>query len=173
MARKIDIKKCRYPYCKHKSKEIDISVEEYKTKGNMYFHPDCYKAKIEGEWKDEKTKADLQYIKNLWIENISNTVVFSQLYHCLNELLQRGIESEYLVFVMQYCVSTGMNLNHPQGFKYFVDNNYIKSAYQKIQLKKNRVKPEVFSVTETDDSPKFSFKTSPATKGFGSILGGK
>lgn len=172
MAKKTDIKKCRYPYCKHENKEIDISVEEYKVSGKMYYHTDCYKAKIEGEWKDKQTKADLQLIKNLWIENISNTVVFSQLYHSLNDLLQRGIESGYLVFVIQYCIKHQMNLRYPQGLKYYVDNKEIKDAYNK----KTRpvIKVSDFTAEENvvnDEVPKFSVNKKPT--GFKSILGGR
>ena len=75
MAKKSDIKTCRYEQCKHTTKDIDITCDEYVAKGNMYYHKDCYKAKINGEWKDKATKADLQLIKNLWLEHISKTVL--------------------------------------------------------------------------------------------------
>ena len=71
---KSNIRMCRYAQCNHSTKEINLDVDEYTQKGKFYYHKDCYKAKINGEWKDEKTKQDLQTIKNLWIEHINDTV---------------------------------------------------------------------------------------------------
>ena len=170
MAKKTDIKKCRYTYCKHESTAIDITRDSYKNQGNMYYHEDCYKAKAEGEWKDAKTKADLQLIKNLWVEHISDTVVFSQLFRCLNDLLQRGVESDYLVFVMQYCISHKLKLRYPMGFKYYVDNQDIKKAYKAKQTPKQHIDYSAFSAKDTDDAPTFSI--SQKKSGFGKILGG-
>ena len=168
MAKK-DIRICRYIQCKHKTKEINIITDEYVNKGSMYYHKDCYKAKVNGEWKDEKTKRDLQTIKELWITHINNTVVYSALFRVLNELLQRGIDSDYLLFVMQYCIMKKLNLNYPNGFKYFVDKKEIKDAYAKKQLKDNGYNKESFIVVEDDKAPSFTAKLSKP-KGFDSIL---
>ena len=167
MANKKNIRICKYNHCKHQSKEIDITSDEYVCKNQQYFHKDCYKAKINGEWKDEQTKADIQLIKNLWIENISQTVVYSQLYQILNEFIERGISSNYLVFVMQYVIEHKMNLNYPAGFRYYVDKQEIKDAYsRKIAKKINNQK--FVAVENEDDSPKFSIKIQKS--GFQSIL---
>lgn len=126
-----------------------------------------------GEWKDEKTKADLQYIKNGWVTHISKTVIYSQLFQCLNELIARGISSDYLVFVFDYIVSHKLNLRHPKGFKYFVDKDEIKVAYKKQQSQKiSSIKPSNFSgTTDSSDVPKFALNRKP--NGFGSILNHK
>lgn len=169
MAKKSNIKTCRYQHCKHATKAIDITCDEYVVKGSMYFHKDCYKAKEKGEWKDEKTKADLQFIKNLWIENISKTVVYSQLFRILNELLERGIESEYLVFTLQYCIEHKLNLNYPAGFPYYVDKKEIREAYTKKKLAQSGFSKDSFVAVEDDNSsPKFSISKKP--NGFQSIL---
>lgn len=162
MSRKADIKTCRYEKCKHPDKQIDISCEDYTRKGTMYYHKDCYKAKASGEWKDAQTKADLQLIKNMWVENISQTVVFSQLFKMLNDLLSRGISSDYLVFVLQYCIENHLHLNYPGGFPYFVDKREIKAAYEKKLIKAQErmakeQKPEEKPVAE-DNSPTFTAK---------------
>lgn len=173
MSKKTDIKTCRYVDCKHSSKKIDITVEEYRANGNRYYHADCYKLKQKGDWKDEQTKKDLQYIKNEWGLHISNTVVYSQLFRCLNDLISRGISSEYLVFVFDYVIKNKMNLRHPEGFKYFVDRQEIKDAYRKHQAVKIGVKRQSDFVVINDDSnsPKFTVSQKPV--GFKSILGGK
>lgn len=163
------IKTCRYIKCKHDSKKINTAKEEYVVKNSQYYHKDCYHAKLNGEWKDEKTKSDLQLIKELWVENISETVVFSQLFYHLNKLLARGIDSEYLVFVMRYIIAHQLNLNYPPGFQYFVDNKKIKNAYAKEKLRANLVKSNAIKVKENDsDAPKFSVRKKQ--KGFQTIL---
>lgn len=174
MAKKTDIKVCRYRQCKHESKNIDITRDEYIVKGNMYYHKDCYKAKLSGEWKDENTKKDLQYIKEGWLTHISNTVVYSQLFSNLNDLIARGIPSDYLVFVFDYIVENKLNLRYPAGFKFYVDKKEIKDAYKKHQIEKNGLKRQSdFSVKPNmeDNSPKFAINNNK-TIGFNSILGG-
>lgn len=172
MSKKTDIKTCRFMLCNHPNKEIDITKDEYVVKGSMYYHKDCYSNKQKGEWKDEKTKADLQLIKNLWSEHISRTVVYSQLMRCLNELIARDIDSGYLVFVMQYVIEHKLNLRYPMGFKYYVDKQEIQDAYNKKVKQPNKVNMNSFSVnSDNDDSPKFSINQKPT--GFNRILGGK
>lgn len=184
MAKKTDIKICRYAQCTHPNREINITCDAFETNGNCYYHTDCYASKVKQEeekkagreekvkkeQKDIKVRADMQLIKNLWIENISNTVVYSQLFRCLNDLLHQGVESGYLVFTMQYCVAHKLNLRYPFGFKYFVDKQEIKDAYRKKQLAQNKANQSNFSATDTDDAPKFSINTKPT--GFSRILGG-
>lgn len=139
------------------------------VKGTQYYHDDCYKDKVNGEWKDEKTKADIQIIKNLWIEHISKTVVFSQLYNELNNLVDRGIESEYLVFVMNYIIEHKLNLNYPAGFKYFIDKIEIRDAYAKRKPIAQKYSEDNFIVVEKEDTaPKFSVNKKP--NGFQSIF---
>lgn len=172
MSKKTDIKVCRYADCPY-GKQIDITKDDYRVVDKtMYYHADCLKRKRKGEWKDEKTKADLQYIKNGWITHISKTVIYSQLFQCLNELVARGISSDYLVFVFDYIVSHKLNLRHPKGFKYFVDKDEIKVAYKKQQSQKiSSTKLSDFSgVIDNSDAPTFTVKQKPV--GFKSILRG-
>lgn len=173
MSKRTDIKICRYPNCKHLDKIIDITQDSYIAEGRMYYHSDCYDFKKKGDWKDEKTKKDLQYIKNQWALYINKTVVYSQLLYCLNELIARGIPSEYLVFVFDYIIKHKMNLRYPQGFKYYVDKKEIKDAYQKYLISKNNTKNN-FNYVVTEDCaevPKLSIKQKP--RGFGSIIKNK
>lgn len=173
MSKKTDIKICRYERCKHLDKKIDITKDDYKVNGTMYYHSDCYKFKKKGIWKDEQTKSDLQYIKNQWVLHINRTVVYSQLLQCLNDFIARGVSSEYLVFVLDYVIKNKMNLRHPQGFKYYVDKQEIKDAYQKHLIAKSGAnKKSNFVVTDDNSTaPKFSVAQKP--QGFKSILGGK
>lgn len=171
MSKKTDIKNCRYVGCLHGGK-IDITTDVFEVVGKyQYYHSDCLKKKNEEEKANSKTKSDLQYIKNQWVLHIDNTVVYSQLFRCLNDLIARGISSEYLVFVFDYVVKNKMNLRHPFGFKYYVAKDEIKDAYKKEQAKKNKIDLSSFTVTDNTDAPTF---TAPKKQqfGFGSILGG-
>lgn len=173
MSKKTDIKTCRYMKCKHPDKQIDITKDNYHVEGRMYYHSDCYDLKKKADWKDEQTKKDLQYIKNQWVLHINKTVVYSQLFHCLNDFIARGVSSDYLVFVFDYVVKNKMNLRHPLGFKYYVDKQEIKDAYQKHLIAKIGANNKSnFMVTDNDSTaPKFSVNQKPM--GFKSILGGK
>lgn len=172
MAKKTDIKICRFVNCKHDDKRIDITKDDYKAVGSMYYHSDCYEIKSKSEWKDENTKKDLQYIKCQWELHINKTVVYSQLFRCLNELIAREISSDYLVFVLDYVIKNKLNLRFPAGFKYYVDKNEIKEAYQKLQYDKQGIKKpsEFTAVTDSDNAPKFNINIKE--HGFKSILGG-
>lgn len=173
MGKQTDIKTCRYINCKHPDKKIDITKDDYKLVGKTaYYHSDCLKEKKKGEWKDEQTKNDLQYIKNQWVLHISKTVVYSQLFSCLNELLARGVSSDYLVFVFDYIVKNNLNLRHPLGFKYFVDKPNIKDAYEKQQKAKNGIKKQSdFTADDSSDAPTFTVEKKKF--GFGSVLKNK
>lgn len=174
MSKKTDIKTCRYKYCKHGTRKIDITHEEYISKGTWYYHKDCYKAKLNGDWKDQQTKDDLQLIKNLWIEHIDKTVVYSLLLRELNGFIERGIDSEYLVFVMQYVIKNNCKLNYPAGFKYYVANETIKKAYGKsiekkttqLTLQSDKSVPN----KNTAKEPQVKINNKPI--GFRNILGG-
>lgn len=168
---KADIRKCRYCNCKHLSQDIDTAKEPYKKKGSKFYHEDCWILQEQMNQKDAQTKADIQLIRNLWIERINNTVVLSQLYQVLNEYIARGVSSEYLVFTVEYCIKNKCVLRYPYGLKYYIDNQEIKDAYARTQIAKNRVKQEQFVSVDNDDAPKFTVKNKKMT-GFGKILGG-
>lgn len=167
---KADIKTCRYEMCPCKT--IDITKDDYTLVGKtMYYHTECLKKKKAGGWKTDQQKKDLQYIKDGWVLHIDQTVVFSQLFRELNNLLLRGISSDYLVFVFDYIVKNKLPLRFPGGFKYFVNRKEIQDAYQKQEAKKNHVDLGSFTATDSKDAP--SFNVTPKKQiGFGSILGG-
>ncbi len=172
MAKKTDIRTCRFADCPY-NHQIDISTDNYKIIGRTkYYHADCLDKQRAVEFKDEKAKADLQYIKKGWITYISKTVNYGQLFQCLNELLSRDIPSDYLVFVFDYVVKHKMNLRFPGGFKYYVDREEIKVAYKKQQIEtKVTKKINEFTTADSSNTPKFTIKQKPS--GFSSILGGK
>lgn len=169
MANKPNIRVCRYKQCKHTTRNIDIENDDYVAKKSMYFHKDCYRAKLNCEWKNDEVKKDLQFIKTLWYEHISKTVVYSDLFRVLNNLIERGVDSKYLVFVMEYIVAHKLNLNYPAGFRYFVDKKEIKEAYAKKNLLRSTNEKRQTPIAPTNDNePNFSFTTKK--KGFQNIF---
>lgn len=171
MAKKSDVKICRCADCHYPEKIIDTTEDEYVVVNKRYFHSDCYDEMCKAEESEAKLKADIQLIKNMWIENVSDTVVYSQLYMEINRLIrERGISSEYIIFVLDYCIKNKCKLRYPAGLKYYVDKQEIKDAYAKKEAKKV-VGGATFKIDETaqDDSPKFTVNKKPS--GFNSILG--
>lgn len=148
------IRKCYYGKCKHGG-QINIETDEYVQDKNLY-HTDCYQ-----EMKN------LQLIRNLWIERISNTVSYSQLNKVLNSYLDRGISSDYLLFTLQYVIANHMTLRYPGGLQYYIDREEIKKQYQKTL--KQKLKQAPYNTAVQSNIPKFAVKTKK--EGFGSIIG--
>lgn len=186
---KAKIKKCRYNGCQHEAMIINVETDDYHLESCRYYHADCWAAKqkeeqeeiqqkeeerkkrIQKKDRDEKTKNDLKLIENIWIEHISRTVTYSLLRKVLNELLDRGIDSDYLVFTLQYCVSHKMKLNYPAGLTYYVDRQEIKDAYAQKQRRKLAAEVASFIPAQMEDEePKIAMK--PKSSGFSKILGG-
>lgn len=170
MAKK-DIKKCGYVDCNYPGHEVDISVQSYEYDGKRYYHKSCYELKKKKEEKTEQQKADLQYIKNLWVQHISNTVNYGQLFFILNDFIIRGISSEYLIFVVKYAIDNKLNLRYPMGLKYYVDREEIKDAYEKSKRKNVRQSDFSAKTDGNDTAPEFTINKKES--GFQSVFGGK
>lgn len=97
----------------------------------------------------DRQRQDTQAIFDLWVRHINKTVVRGDLFRMLNDFMARGVSSDYLLFVMQYVVKNHCNLNHIEGFKYYVDKDYIKQAYERRNMK--RVRSSSFYVAEPQD----------------------
>lgn len=160
MAKKSDIKKCRYAHCLHDCKDIDLTTDKFIKNGSSYFHEDCYQA-----------RQNIQLIKQLWHDHIDELVVYSQLNKILNQLIFNDhVSSDYLVFAVKYSInSDDINLRHPPGLKYVIGNQRVKNAYNK-SIVKNAPQSAFVAKEDESTSPKFSFKAKKS--GFGSILGG-
>ena len=147
---------CKYCNCRHNEK-INVDVEPYYKDRYGYYHEDCY-----------EEKCDLQLFRDIWKKNISNTVVISQLNKVLRDLLLNcGVSSEYLLFVLKYVIKNHQQLRYPNGFRYYVDKQDIKDEYEKS--KRVFVKQDQFVAdTSTDNSPTFSIRKKEY--GFQSVL---
>lgn len=158
-----NIKLCRFKNCPHKTKEIDIETEEFihPEKSSAYYHKDCW-----------GIKEDINKIKELWIENISDTVVFSNLIQVINTIIfKKHVSSEFLVFAMEYVIKNKIPLRYPNGLYYIIDNDKIKNSWNK---KKNRqILKENQFYTGVKDEREPQFVIINKNHGFGSIFGGE
>ena len=164
---KTSIRKCRYSKCKHPSRDIDISVEKFIKDGSCFYHENCHETMKKERKRDTQRSADIKLILDLWSKHISRTVNYGFLTKILNEYIDRGVSSGYLVFAMQYVISHHMKLNYPLGFKYYVDMPEIRNAYNKTVA--SQIKKIDFDIKAKNDSePKFKVKKKDCS--FQSIL---
>lgn len=195
MAKNIRI--CRYACCPIENKEINISNEPYEIYNRRYFHKACLekflideetKKKNQEEKREERRlerekrkqeeeaamaekrnqRADTDCIFDLWCKRISNTVNYAALRQVLNEYFERGISGDYMIFALQYVLDHKIPLRYPAGFRYILDKQEIKDAYQKQQAVKilkqqKEVKPRV------TNAPQFALNREKSG-GFGNIF---
>lgn len=160
------IKMCRFRGCMHPGGIIEPE-DACVHIGNLCYHADCYAMRQEDG--AENLKADRQYILNLWLTNINPAVLISDLNRVINDMLRRGLSSDYLVFVLEYVIAHHWGLNYPSGLRYYVDNEEIKKKY----ADRNRAKiPKDAFVVKNEPEVKLHGIAKPKKEtGFGGILG--
>lgn len=155
MAKEI-IYKCSFKHCSHAS--CEISQDEAVRIGNRYFHRDC-----------AKTRNNIEEIKRLYYEKISNTVVMSQLLSSVNNIIfRKNVDSEYLLYALRYAIEHNIKLNSPYGLHYLIDDYKIRQAWTKRKVVKLVQEMEYGQPVKKEDST-FQVKLS-TTKGFGDIF---
>lgn len=130
MAKEKRLYKCWYKNCyKGKVSERD---NDFCKIGNKRYHKKCY-----------QDQEDLKKCRELYVEHINPAVVFAQLNKAINTLvLDKKIEPNYLVFVIEYIVDNKLDINAPYGLYYRVNDYKIKEAYET----QNIVKKEISSL---------------------------
>ena len=136
--------KCGFRHCRHES--CDVSQGEAVKIKNRYFHEDC--AEIYN---------NIEAVKQLYYEKISNTVVMAQLVSVINNIIfKKNVDSNYLLFAVKYAINTKKKINYPQGLHYLIDDYKIKDAWKKKQMQSiSKVK---FEAKRTEDT-KFNSKS--------------
>lgn len=120
---KADIRKCRYKFCLHITRDVPVS-EAVKEK-TSYYHADCY-----------QTKEDIKEIIRLFTEHIDHHPIYAQLQKVIQTIVfQHRVPSDYLLFGLRYYIDHRIPLNHPQGLYYVVKSGEVKNAYD-LQSKK-------------------------------------
>ena len=108
-------------------------------------------------------------IMRLWTNNINKNVEAKDLKFSIKLLVDKGFSFEYILFVLNYVIKNKYKLQYPGGFKYYVEYEEIKKAYEK----KNRkfIKMSDFTAVDTDDYPRYTYHAKKSM-GFADIFGG-
>lgn len=155
---------CGYKYCQHDNKTL---TEGMCAKiGKYHYHYDC------AEYKQKIAEA-----RDLYYNNISNTVVMSTLLRTINNIVfGKKVDPSYLVFAIRHAISCGIEIKSPYSLHYLIDNKRIKQLWDKQQKKENEKKLSSgvmqYMPTERKET---TFSVSSKTnkpKGFGDIFGG-
>lgn len=135
--------KCGFRHCQHESCEVPQG-EAVKI-GNRYYHEDC-----------AKIYKNIEEIKKMYYEKISNTVVMPQLVSVINNIIfKKKVDSDYFLFAVDYAINIKKKINYPQGLHYIVDDYRIKDAWHKKQMQSiSKIKFEA----KYNDEPIFQVK---------------
>lgn len=146
--------KCGFRHCQHES--CETSQDEAVKIKNRYYHEDC-----------AKIYSNIEEIKALYYEKISNTVVMPQLVNVINNIIfKKKVDSDYFLFAVKYAINTKRKINYPQGLHYIIDDYRIKDAWKKKQLQSiSKVKFEA----KSNDEPMFRVKK-PKGKGLDNLF---
>lgn len=149
--------KCRYKYCLHDTTEMN--KEDAVLVGKAYYHEDCLRE------SENKKK-----VVELFHDHVNTNVVYAQLQAVIHNIIHtKKVDSEFLVFALQYYINHRIPLNYPQGLYYVVQNKDAKAAWEKLKVKEQKQE----FVFDMDSAEETSFTYKPIkTKGFGDILGG-
>ena len=141
---KVKTYKCAFRHCQHES--CEISQDKAVLIGKRYFHEDC--AEIYN---------NIEEIKRLYYEKISNTVVMSQLIRVINHIVfTKKVDSNYFLFAVKYAISSKRKINYPQGLYYVREDYIIKNAWKKKQVQSSG--QYVFEAKQEEET-KFTAKT--------------
>ena len=131
------IYKCRYSKCFYSTR--DIMPEDDCLINKTHYHQKCY---------EYKTK--ISAIADFYYNNVSKTVVYSQLVNTINNIVYKKIVSpDYLLFALKYAVKNGFKIKSPFYLHYLIDRDDVKRAYEnEREIHTPRIKPENISVEE-------------------------
>ena len=159
---------CRYANCPFEGKLINLDTDEYESEEKKFYHKECFERMKKEKEKQALINADIACILDLWQKHISNTVNYGYLRKILNEYLERGVSSDYMVYTMQYVVEHKLPLRYPPGFRYMLDRQEIQDAYKKQQAAKLLKQQKEYKPQRHSEPPKFAVKKNSGT-GFGII----
>lgn len=149
--------KCSYAHCKRK--EERLSVDSPILNGRHY-HSECL-----------KEKESIEKIRNLYIEQVSQTVVMSLLNKTINNIIfQKKVSADFLYFALNWAIKNHKRINSPLYLHYLIDNKAIKDAYTA------NISKSVYQQTKTINTVSdtvFNIKPVKPKKSFNDILKGK
>jgi len=151
---------CGFKYCSHENKKVPEG-EAIKS-GTRYFHKDCL-----------RVRDNMDAVKRIYYENISNTVVIAQLVKVIQTIvINKGVDSEFLLFAIKYAVAKKMTIRSPYGLHYLIDNAMIKNAWNAKQAKEEKQKITELAKLQPRESEVTFTVAKRKKEGFDSIFGG-
>ena len=152
--------KCGFKHCKH---ENDVSQDEAIKVGTRYMHKDCL-----------EISKNITKIRDTYYEKVSKTVVVKQLVSVINGLvITKNIDSAFLLFALNYALTTNIPIKSPYGLHYIVDNQRIKDAWNKKKSQEIVAKMKDEAEHEVNKSEQVKFKyIATENNGFNSIFNG-
>lgn len=128
-----------YNHCFENNSMIPAG-EEVKG-GNRYYHKKCF-----------ETKQNIEKIRDYYYEHVSNTVVMSQLVKVLNQIVfDKNVDSEYLLFSLQYAVENNLSIKAPYSLHYIIDYARVKNAWNRRNDSKPKEEVQVISEPKLDE----------------------
>lgn len=151
--------KCTYKHCQHET--CEIPQDEAVRVGNRYMHTDCATNSIH-----------IKKIIDLYYEKISKTVVMSTLVKTINNIVfGKGVDSGYLLFVLNHAIRMKIPIRSPYGLHYLIDNKKLKELW--IRREGHKIEDIIKKEVQSENSNKVEFSYTPQiNKGFSNILNG-
>lgn len=152
--------KCGFKHCKHES---DVPQNEAVKVGTRYMHKDCF-----------EISENIAKIRDTYYEKVSKTVVVKQLVSVINSLvITKKIDSAYVLFALNYALSTNIPIKSPYGLHYLVDNQRIKEVWNKKKSQEivAKMKEEAELGSTKPEQAVFKY-IATENKGFDSIFNG-
>lgn len=134
--------KCAYQHCPFGGQVDKDEAVSYKRR---HYHKKCFQDVVNKE-----------KIREYYLENINKTEILSKLNGVISNIIDvKKVDSEFLLFAIQYAVRNSIQIHTPMGLHYLVNNYKIKEAWKKEQAKK--IKKISFDDIETVDNVKFDY----------------
>lgn len=113
--------KCTFAHCLF-GDHADIPEGTEVKVGRSFYHPEC-----------AKVKENIRQITDLFVEHINPNVIFPQLTRAINNIVfEKGIDSELLLFGLQYYIDHKIPLQYPGGLYYVVQCREMLKEYWKM-----------------------------------------
>lgn len=129
--------KCRYKYCPYGGKvDKEVAVKD----GNMYYHKQC--------WQEKEEKSNIRKTYKMLIDKDANDALLNKVIN--NIIHNKGISTDYLLYVVKYIADNNMEINTPMGLYFYIKSQTIYEQYQKIKIKQQvkQLNPLKFCTSE-------------------------
>lgn len=145
---------CNFRFCPYENKIVPEGTGV--LSGKRWFHEDCL-----------KTRDNMEAVKRIYYEHISQTVVMSQLVKTIqNIVINKGVDSEYLLFAVKFVVTKRQTIRSPYGLHYIIDDPTVKAAWERKKMQDEQRKQRRLEKEAVQFTAKQSEK-----EGFERILG--